>query len=161
MTKEREKRYRPNVAAILVDSDACILIGERSDVEGAWQFPQGGVHRGETCEQALVRELQEELGVGPEHYTPGRSKGPYRYDFIPGRKKEGFDGQEQTYFLVDFHGDKSLLNPGTEHAEFSRLRWIRPEDFKMEWLPPMKLEVYRQVFRDFFCVNLDKSQNSC
>jgi 8-oxo-dGTP pyrophosphatase MutT (NUDIX family) len=58
-------RYRPNVAAIVQRHDGKILIGERSDVPGAWQFPQGGVKKSETVEQALARELKEEISLEP------------------------------------------------------------------------------------------------
>jgi len=51
-------RYRSNVGAILKRADGKILIGERSNVAGAWQFPQGGVKKSETAREALVRELE-------------------------------------------------------------------------------------------------------
>ena len=54
-------KYRLNVAAILRNGAGKILIGERKDRSGAWQFPQGGVDEGETLAQALVRELREEI----------------------------------------------------------------------------------------------------
>jgi putative (di)nucleoside polyphosphate hydrolase len=90
-------RYRPNVAAIIKRKDGKIFIGERSNVTGAWQFPQGGVKKAETGREALFRELEEELSLTPMHYRIAESKGPYRYLFPPGRTKEGFDGQEQTF----------------------------------------------------------------
>ena len=86
------------------EADGKILIGERSNVRGAWQFPQGGIKKSETAQEALSRELQEEVSLAPEHYRVIESKGPYRYLFLPGRTKEGFDGQEQTYFLVELTG---------------------------------------------------------
>src|SRR5260370_32673174 len=95
-------RYRPNVAAIIKRLDGKILIGERSNVAGAWQFPQGGGKKSETPRAALARELQEEVSLTPAHYPVVESKGPYRYIFPPGRTKEGVDGQEQTYFLIAF-----------------------------------------------------------
>jgi putative (di)nucleoside polyphosphate hydrolase len=61
-------RFRPNVAAILQREDGRILVGERADVPGAWQFPQGGVNEGEGSLEALERELEEEIGVGRGRY---------------------------------------------------------------------------------------------
>jgi putative (di)nucleoside polyphosphate hydrolase len=147
-------RYRPNVAAIIKRHDKKILVGERSDIPGAWQFPQGGVKQPETPQQALVRELKEEISLQPSEYRIIDSKGPYRYLFEKDRFKEGFNGQEQTYFLVQLNDPKAPINVETEEPEFSRVRWIEPIEFKLGWVPRFKQDVYRQVFQDFFGHNL-------
>jgi putative (di)nucleoside polyphosphate hydrolase len=92
--------YRPNAAIILRNSTGEILVCERRDWRGCWQFPQGGVKKSESLLDALHREVEEELGLTPSDYRILSSKGPYRYLFMNGRKKDGFDGQEQTYFLA-------------------------------------------------------------
>jgi putative (di)nucleoside polyphosphate hydrolase len=143
-------KFRSNVAAIVIRPDGKMLIGERSNVPNAWQFPQGGVKRSEKLQEALQRELQEELSLIPRHYRVIESKGPYRYLFPPGRTKEGFDGQEQTYFLVQFTGIDSDVDADTETPEFVNIRWIEPSEFQIDWVPDFKQEVYRQVFADFF-----------
>ena len=143
-------RYRSNVAAIIQAADQRILIGERSDVRGAWQFPQGGVKEKESTLQALFRELREEVSIKPSHYRVIDCKGPYRYLFQGGRKKEGFDGQEQFYFLVQLTAPNSCVQVETDNPEFSRIRWIEPGDFRAQWVPGFKQAVYRQVFMDFF-----------
>jgi putative (di)nucleoside polyphosphate hydrolase len=147
-------RYRSNVGAIIKRADGKILIGERSNVPGAWQFPQGGVKKTETALEALARELQEEVSLAPAHYRVVESKGPYRYVFPPGQSKEGFDGQEQTYFLIEFTGVDSNINVTTDEPEFVRFRWIEPSEFRIEWVPRFKREVYRKVFSDFFGILL-------
>ena len=143
-------RYRSNVAAIIQAADQRILIGERSDVRGAWQFPQGGVKENESTLQALFRELREEVSIKPSHYRVLDCKGPYRYLFQGGRKKEGFDGQEQFYFLVQLTAPDSCVQVETDNPEFTRIRWIEPADFRIQWVPEFKQAVYRQVFMDFF-----------
>jgi putative (di)nucleoside polyphosphate hydrolase len=150
-------RYRPNVAAIIKRKDGKIFIGERSNVTGAWQFPQGGVKKTETGREALFRELEEELSLTPMHYRIAESKGPYRYIFPPGRTKEGFDGQEQTYFLVEFAGGDSNIDVSTQEPEFVQVRWIEPREFQIDWVPRFKQAVYRQLFFDFFGIALPKS----
>jgi putative (di)nucleoside polyphosphate hydrolase len=147
-------RFRPNVGAIIKRADGKILVGERTKVAGAWQFPQGGLKRSETSREALSRELKEEVSLGPAHYRVVESKGPYRYVFPPGRTKEGFDGQEQTYFLIEFTGTDSNISVSTEDPEFVRLRWIEPKEFQIAWVPRFKRDVYRQVFIDFFGIAL-------
>jgi putative (di)nucleoside polyphosphate hydrolase len=143
-------RYRSNVAAIIQAADQKILICERSDVRDAWQFPQGGVRKDESNLEALFRELQEEISLKPAHYRVLDGKGPYRYLFRDGRKKEGFDGQEQFYFLVRLTAPKSSVQIETDNPEFSRIRWIEPVDFRLQWIPEFKRDVYRQVLQDFF-----------
>jgi putative (di)nucleoside polyphosphate hydrolase len=146
--------YRPSVAAILQNADSKILIGERRDVVGGWQFPQGGIEPGEAPADALAREVFEELGLAPHEYTVGESRGPYRYLFPPGRTKQGFHGQEQQYFLLAWRGLSTRIDFATEVPEFRAFRWIDPAEFRLEWLPEMKHAVYRQVFADFFGLTL-------
>jgi putative (di)nucleoside polyphosphate hydrolase len=143
--------YRPNAAAIIRRSDNKILVGERSDRPGSWQFPQGGIKTRETPEEALERELLEEVGLPGGSYRILERKEPYRYLFDNGRTKEGYHGQEQIYFLVE-------LLPGfeprheTSEPEFRALRWIDPAEFNIKWVPPFKRDVYRQVLNLFFGV---------
>ena len=146
--------YRPNVAAILVDGAGRILVGERVDVPGSWQFPQGGLEPAEAPEHGLERELREELSLASTDYTVEEKRGPYRYLFAAGRTKKGYRGQEQTYFRLRFFGPGSRINVLTAEPEFRAVRWIEPAEFSLSWLPEMKHEVYRQVFRDFFALKI-------
>jgi putative (di)nucleoside polyphosphate hydrolase len=145
--------YRPNVAAIVRRLDNKIMVGERTDHPGAWQFPQGGIKPSETPEEALARELLEEVDLPADAYQIIDRKAPYRYLFEKGRTKEGFHGQEQIYFLVELLPGHQA-RPETKHPEFKALRWIVPAEFQIEWLPPFKREVYRQVLELFFGVRL-------
>jgi putative (di)nucleoside polyphosphate hydrolase len=147
-------RYRPNVAAIIRKNDGLILVGERLNIPDSWQFPQGGVKKSEPSAEALLRELKEEVSLEPRHYRVVDSKGPYRYLFDQGQTKEGYHGQEQTYFLVDLLASESQVSTATENPEFRRIRWIRPEEFQISWLPGFKQDVYRKVFLDFFGVKI-------
>ena len=144
-------KYRPNVAGILRNSKGKVLVGERLGKDGAWQFPQGGVDEGETPLEALYRELEEEIGVTRELYTVVEQRGGYRYKFADGRLKFGtYGGQEQTYFLCDYHGKKSQISIDTDHPEFQNVNWIKPHQFNFNVVPDFKRAVYEQVFRDFF-----------
>jgi putative (di)nucleoside polyphosphate hydrolase len=148
-----QERYRPNVAALLVDRDGRLLVCERRDFKNSWQFPQGGVDRGESAAQALERELAEELGLQPHHYRVLRQESGYRY-FFPQNSKafRRFVGQEQTYFLCKMLGTDNDIRLDTHKPEFVAWRWIQPEEFDFEWLPEFKHPVYRRVLRDFFNV---------
>src|SRR5260221_6811431 len=89
-------KFRPNVAAIVRRSNGRILVGERSDRPGCWQFPQGGIKNSETPEQALQRELQEEISLPPDSYRISDRRGTP--SFLPSarRKRAGLGRQHRT-----------------------------------------------------------------
>lgn len=153
-SEESDVRYRLNVAAILRNGAGKILLGERADRAGAWQFPQGGVDEGETLAQALARELREEISLDPASYEILSIKGPYFYLFGNGKVVKGFHGKEQHYFLANFTGEDASLDVKTAHPEFRDIRWVEPSEFDIGWLPKMKREVYRTVFQDFFSIRI-------
>jgi ADP-ribose pyrophosphatase len=58
--------YRHNVGIILCNQHKKLFWARRANQSG-WQFPQGGMAEGETHEEAMYRELYEEIGLKPEH----------------------------------------------------------------------------------------------
>ena len=147
--------YRPNAAIIYRRSNGEVLICERVKPQGAWQFPQGGVKKGESPMDAACREGMEETGFRPNEYDVVEEHGPYRYDYPPAERervlrKRGipYAGQEQHYFLCLMHDDTA--EPWLDYKEFCSYRWVQPEQFDLNWLPDFKREVYRCVLRDFF-----------
>jgi putative (di)nucleoside polyphosphate hydrolase len=143
--------YRPNVGIILVNSQDEIFVAERINVPGAWQFPQGGIDEGEDAETAMFREMAEEIGVTRDKVQLLERRDGYRYAFAKGRLKYGiYGGQEQSYFRCRFLGQDSEVNLAATHQEFSQWRWIKPQEFQIQWVPKFKRVVYRQVFLDFF-----------
>lgn len=149
-----ELKYRPNVAGILRDVQGKILVCERLNEPGAWQFPQGGVDDGESHEEALLREIWEEIGVPAESYRIVLKRGPYFYEFGDGRTKKGFHGKEQHFFLCDMREAEPAVNVATEHPEFRAFQWIEPRQFQLGWLAPMKHEMYRTVLLELFAVKI-------
>ena len=147
--------YRPNVAAILRRPDGKILIAERLNFKHAWQFPQGGVDKGEDLIAAMYREVEEEIGVPRDMLNIVECRTGYRYEFPNEYLKKGkFCGQEQTYFLCEFTGDDSVIDINQQPQEFRRWKWIKPKKFHLEWVPLFKQKVFRRVMRDFFGVKL-------
>jgi len=72
--------YRPNVGIVLVNARNEVFWGKRIR-EHSWQFPQGGIKKGETPEEAMYRELHEEVGLLPQHVRIlGRTRDWLRYD---------------------------------------------------------------------------------
>ncbi|MES2996868.1 MAG: NUDIX domain-containing protein [Verrucomicrobiota bacterium] len=150
-------RYRPNVAALMLNEHGSLLVCERAGVPGAWQFPQGGVDAGESIEQALYREVREEIGLLPVHYVVTGRRNGYRYLYPPEirekkLRKHGSHGQEQTYFRCELVRGAPTVDVNQKPREFQAYRWILPEEFDLDWLPEFKRAIYRQVMWDFFQV---------
>jgi len=155
------REYRPNVAALMVNEKGELLVCERLLNPGAWQFPQGGVDDGEEPSVAILREIEEEIGLKAEHYVVVKWQDGYRYDYPEGvRKKKSpekarFIGQEQRYYLCRVNSDAPEVNLMQEPREFSKARWIEPKEFRLSWLPDFKKETYKAVMNDFFAVALE------
>lgn len=151
------ERYRPNVAILLLNHDNELLICERVESKGAWQFPQGGVDAGEDFISALHREVWEEIGLKPSDYEMLDQRGGYKYKYPPGvrekkKRKHNCVGQEQTYYLCKLNEGVSpdKVDVHQKPPEFQKAKWIKPANFKLKWLPDFKKSVYKDVFMDFF-----------
>ncbi|MDR0776150.1 MAG: RNA pyrophosphohydrolase [Azonexus sp.] len=120
--------YRPNVGIILCNAKNEVFWGKRIR-EHSWQFPQGGIKRGESPEQAMYRELYEEVGLLPEHVRIlGRTKGWLRYEvpthWIKREWRGSYKGQKQIWFLLRLTGrDNDVSLRATAKPEFDAWRW--------------------------------------
>jgi len=66
MSEVKSRRMLLVAACALVDADGRVLLAQRPEgkqLAGLWEFPGGKVEPGETPEETLIRELQEEIGV--------------------------------------------------------------------------------------------------
>ena len=143
---------RPNVGIILVNSRNQVFWGKRVR-EHAWQFPQGGISHGENPEQAMLRELYEEVGLLPEHVQIiGRTRNWLRYD-VPNRwvrrdYRNHYKGQKQIWFLLRLVGRDHHVNlRASTRPEFDAWRW---HDY---WIPledviEFKRGVYKEALEE-------------
>ncbi len=147
-----KKNYRPNVAAIIVSSaypkEKMVFVAERNDISGMWQFPQGGIDAGETPTEALLRELEEEIGTNDVEIV-GEHPEWISYDFPKhvAKKMDPFDGQTQRYFLVRLK-DESLVNLETEHPEFVNHKYV-DVNAVLGMVAKFKKPVYEKVIEHF------------
>jgi len=152
MENNENKKYRPNVAAIVLSSSypsKCeILIASRIDIKDAWQFPQGGIDEGETPDQALFRELEEEIGTN-EVEIIAQYPGWVSYDFPPAvaAKMTPYDGQTQKYYLVRLKKG-AKINIHTELPEFSEYKFV-PSNKLNDYITFFKRTVYKKVLKHF------------
>ncbi|MFZ6814033.1 RNA pyrophosphohydrolase [Undibacterium sp. Rencai35W] len=120
--------FRPNVGIILLNANNEVWWGKRVR-EHSWQFPQGGIKYGESPEQAMFRELEEETGLLPEHVKViGRTRDWLRYEvpdhFIKREIRGHYRGQKQIWFLLRMLGRDCDVNlRASNHPEFDAWRW--------------------------------------
>jgi putative (di)nucleoside polyphosphate hydrolase len=109
--------------------DGFVFAGERSDIPGEWQIPQGGVDDLEGYFEAAVRELYEETGVESIKFIKC-TRGVYKYDFPENiRKYRNCMGQQVKFFVFEFTGSDSEINLQTSSTrEFSAWKWMSPSD---------------------------------
>ncbi|MBY4897431.1 RNA pyrophosphohydrolase [Cupriavidus sp. AU9028] len=139
--------FRPNVGIILINARNEVFWGKRIG-EHSWQFPQGGIKYGETPEQAMYRELHEEVGLLPEHVRiVGRTRDWLRYEvpdkFIRREIRGHYRGQKQIWFLLRMAArDCDICLRATDHPEFDAWRWSH------YWVPlDAVIEFKREVYQ--------------
>jgi putative (di)nucleoside polyphosphate hydrolase len=144
-----EEGFRANVGIIVCDFRGLVLVGGRVG-QDAWQFPQGGIRRYESPEQAMYRELREEVGLVPEDVAVlGSTPDWLRYrlpeQYVRRKRRPLCIGQKQRWFLLRLLSAESQLRLDTTTTpEFDRWRWV-------EYWQPLreviffKREVYRQA----------------
>jgi putative (di)nucleoside polyphosphate hydrolase len=121
--------YRPNVGIILSNSEGKLFWARRIG-QDAWQFPQCGIRSDETPEEAMYRELSEEVGLNSDHVEIiGATRGWLRYRLpkrlIRRHSKPVCIGQKQVWFLLRFLADEAEVHLDlTSHPEFDQWRWV-------------------------------------
>ena len=145
--------YRPNVGIILCNA-ANKLLWARRIGQNAWQFPQGGIKEDETPEEALYRELWEEVGLyASQVELLANTRNWLRYRLPKGLmrldEKPVCIGQKQIWFLLRFSGSEDDVNlRSTENPEFDGWKWV---DY---WHPltevvTFKRQVYTKALNEF------------
>ena len=145
--------YRPNVGIILCNDDGNLFWARRVG-EDSWQFPQGGIQKNESPEEALYRELEEEVGLtATDVEVMGCTNDWLRYE-IPRRyirrypRRRTCIGQKQMWYLLRLvSSEQNVCLDASEKPEFDSWRWI---DY---WTPAeqvvfFKQQVYRSALQE-------------
>jgi len=121
--------FRANVGIILANTDGEVLLAGRVGSKG-WQFPQGGVLRGEEPEQAMYRELREEVGLERADVELLGVTADWLHYRLPGKyirrnSKPLCIGQKQRWFMLRLLTSvENLRFDLGEQPEFDRARWV-------------------------------------
>lgn len=144
--------FRANVAIVILNAEGKVFWGKRCR-QGSWQFPQGGVNKGESALSAMYRELYEEVGLYPQdveiiaatdHWF--RYKLPGRY---LGQKNINCIGQKQKWFLLKLTVPQDVINlSATVLPEFDTFTWIH-HWAAVRGVVLFKKQVYEKALRFF------------
>jgi putative (di)nucleoside polyphosphate hydrolase len=154
--------YRPNVGIVICNQHGQVLWAKRLG-QNSWQFPQGGINEGENIEQAMYRELYEEVGLTKKDVRliwASKYWLKYRLPKRLIRHDSGSNpvciGQKQRWFLLQLLSPESAINLRTNNLpEFDGWRWVS------FWYPvrqvvSFKRDVYRKVMKEFAQVLLNE-----
>lgn len=143
--------YRLNVGFIIASKNAKVFLAKRIN-QNAWQFPQGGLFEEERLEDALFRELKEEVGLSSDMVKIiGCTKNWLRYK-LPKKMIRDVEptciGQKQKWYLLDFLGDDSqfYFNESAK-PEFDGWQWVNYW-YPLKQVIAFKREVYRKALKE-------------
>ena len=145
--------FRPNVGIMLANNHGQLLWARRIGGRNSWQFPQGGINKGESAEQALYRELEEEVGLCAANVdVMACTRGWLRYrlpkQFVRSRQSPVCIGQKQKWFLLRMLADDDAVRLDlNKKPEFDHWQWVS------YWYPlnevvSFKREVYRKAMKE-------------
>ena len=147
------KKYRLCVGMMILNQSNEILVGRRLDhPSGYWQMPQGGIDKNEIPEEAVWREMMEEIGTNNADLIHTSSHW-LNYEIPKDTLKtlpwgEKYVGQKQKWFVFRFTGKNTDINVGTENPEFSEWKWTNQNTLTNNAVP-FKKNLYERVLQEF------------
>ena len=146
-------KYRKCVGIMILNNNKEILVGRRLDhPSGYWQMPQGGIDDDENPEEAVWREMLEEIGTNKAELIKISNQW-INYD-IPSETLRTlpwgdiYIGQTQKWFAFDFLGKDKDINVGTDSPEFSEWKWSKMDSI-VDSIVPFKRDVYAKILEEF------------
>ncbi|MDF1645643.1 MAG: RNA pyrophosphohydrolase [Legionellaceae bacterium] len=144
--------YRLNVGIILTNDSGRAFWGKRQGHD-SWQFPQGGLASGETAEEAMIRELQEEIGLEAKDIKIlGVTRRWLKYRLPKQYLRHGTSplviGQKQKWFLLRLTASEQKIRLDlSDSPEFDSWRWIDYYE-PQEHVIFFKRQVYCQALKE-------------
>jgi putative (di)nucleoside polyphosphate hydrolase len=130
--------FRAGTVAVVSNSNSQVLAFQRSDRNGQWQLPQGGIDEGETPVEGAWRELEEETGLTAKQVRLVEEYPEWTvYEWPDGAKRGQRLGQAQRWFFFDVIDDGVVPIPDGD--EFDDWKWV-----EIPWLIDQVVE-FRQA----------------
>ena len=144
--------YRSNVGIVICNRAGQLLWAKRIG-QSAWQFPQGGIKQSESLQDALYRELDEEVGLAATDVNILHQTGDWLHYRLPKNYIRHHEdplciGQKQKWFLLSLESDENKVKlSNTRKPEFDDWRWVS------YWYPvnqviDFKRDVYRRALKE-------------
>ena len=152
--------FRQGVGIILVNSNRQVFLAKRIGKD-AWQFPQGGMQVDETPEQAMFRELKEEIGLQEQDVTILASTRRWLRYRLPKRLVRHHStplcvGQKQKWFLLKLVNEQAEFDlTHTETPEFDAWSWVSYW-YPLSQVVAFKRRVYNLAMKEFARIVLSK-----
>lgn len=148
-----QRGFRLNVGIILVNTRNQIFWGKRIGQADAWQFPQGGIQNYETLQEAMYRELAEEVGLQPQDVEILAVSKRWLYYRLPKHLRRSTRplciGQKQKWFLLRLQSDDQKIRlDASGSPEFNAWKWVDYWD-PVEQVIAFKRDVYKKALREF------------
>lgn len=137
--------YRKSVSIILFKNNKFFIAHRPKWGKKCYDFIQGGIEKREAEEEAVLREIKEELNISNVKVI-AKSKYEYKYNWPKERqKKEGYLGQKQTLWFVKFNSGKIKTNP----EEYDK--WVWADDKQLLKLNEFKnkKELKENLIKEF------------
>ena len=138
---------------MILNNNNDILVGRRLDhPSGYWQMPQGGIDDNENPEEAVWREMMEEIGTNKAKlYKTSNQWINYEIpketlEHLPWGKI--YIGQTQKWFIFKFLGKDKDINVETQNPEFSEWKWMNFNNLVKNAVP-FKRIVYQKILNEF------------
>lgn len=139
--------YRKTVVGVVCQGSE-ILVIKKQHWNGWVDFPQGGIEEGESPEEAVLRELAEELGTdrfGKPVATGITVTRPFSPETLAHYPDRGNVGKEQHYFVVPFMGNREDIRLGDDLVAY---RWLATEDLLKKIYDPATTEKVLEFMRE-------------
>lgn len=139
--QSKNKRFRYRAAAIIIENGCVLFAG--NEIDDYYYSIGGGVHIGETAEEAVQREVFEETGI---HYEIERLAIIHENFFVESTEKyKGLDSHEIAfYFLMKSRGTQKLMSSSFTQGVKENMHWIPIEDLDKVVAYPVFMKSYLQ-----------------